>query len=158
MLKERNYRRARPSEKNHTKKPTVGFLIFGRYGKIFNVKVKKHTECVECESFARQVEQNRPPSFPTTARQADSTRMTAPPTDRISKHSRSFAPIGNSARFNFHSRNSLISRIGLLQVVDFHDIFRYFSWLWRSPFAVGLQFLKVQKQLMQLVDFHDSFR
>src|SRR5580698_278651 len=40
-------------------------------------------------------------------------------------------------------------RIGLLQVVDFHDISGYFAWV---------QFLKVRKQLMQLVDFHDSFR
>jgi len=56
------------------------------------------------------------------------------------------------------SRKSLISRIGLLQVVDFHDFSGYFSWLLWSPFAVMALLLEVQKQLTQLVDFHDSFR
>ena len=44
---------------------------------------------------------------------------------------------------------SLISRIGLPQVVDFHDSFTYFSWFSSRLF---------QKRLLQLVDFHDSFR
>src|SRR5580692_2587539 len=56
-----------------------------------------------------------------------------------------------------YGAKSLISRLGLLQVVDFHDISGYFSWVWR-PFAVALLFSKVQKHFMQLVDFHDSFR
>jgi len=77
--------------------------------------------------------------------------MTALPMNRISEHSRLLASIGGSVR------KSLICRIGLMQVVDFHDISRYFSCvLWRSC-AVLLQFLKVPKQLMQVVDFHDSF-
>jgi hypothetical protein len=53
---------------------------------------------------------------------------------------------------------SLIHRKGLLQVVDFHDIFTYFSWVSWRPFAVVFQFSKVRIRLTQLVDFQDSFR
>jgi len=76
---------------------------------------------------------------------------TALPMNRISKHSRLLASIGGSVR------NSLICKLGLMQVVDFHDISGYFSWfLWR-PFAVMVQFLKVRNRLTQVVDFHESF-
>ena len=51
-------------------------------------------------------------------------------------------------------RNLLISRIGLLQVIDFHDFSGFFSWFLSGPF----NFFKVQNRLMQVVDFHDSFR
>jgi len=44
------------------------------------------------------------------------------------------------------------------QVVDFLDFSGFFSWFLRRPFAVRVQFSKVQKQLMQVVDFHVSFR
>jgi len=157
---------------------------------------------VEGEAVARQCESNRPPSFSTTARQAESTQMdanswerdrlaapkrsdggpgrrgsglatrsekkdkdrdvfggtpntavetTAPPMDRISEHSRPFASIRGS------KRNSLNIPKRLTQVVDFHDISGYFSRFWWRPFAVLLQFSKVQNRLMQVVDFHDSF-
>jgi hypothetical protein len=35
------------------------------------------------------------------------------------------------------SRGLLMTKIGFMQVVDFHDIFRYFSWFWWRLFAVG---------------------
>ena len=76
-----------------------------------------------------------PPSFSTRVRQADATRRTALPADRISEYLRPFASIRGSMR------NSLIFWIGLMQVVDFHDIFRYFSRFLRRPFAVMLNFL-----------------
>ena len=78
--------------------------------------------------------------------------LVALPKDRISQYSRLLAFIRDSVR------KSLISRIGLTQVVDFHDISGYFSWFWRCSFAVMVQFLKVPKQLMQVVDFHDIFQ
>jgi hypothetical protein len=55
-------------------------------------------------------------------------------------------------------RNSLICRIGLTQLVDFHDISTYFHMVLVHPFAVLLEFLKVQNWLTQVVDFHDNFR
>ncbi len=47
--------------------------------------------------------------------------LTALPMNRISKHSRLFESIRGC------TRNSLIFRKGLMQVVDFHDSFTYFS-------------------------------
>jgi len=78
--------------------------------------------------------------------------LVARPTHRIAEHSRLLAYVRGFVR------NSLISRIGLVQVVDFHDISGYFSWCLRCPLAIPLQFLNVQDRLTQLVDFHDSFR
>ncbi len=85
-----------------------------------------------------------PPSFSTLARQAcanlwesDSPgrRVRSPAehiprcscrADRISEHSRLFESIRGS------KRNPLISKKGLLQVVDFHDSFRYFQHPFKS--------------------------
>jgi hypothetical protein len=55
-------------------------------------------------------------------------------------------------------RKSLICRISLTQVVDFHEFSTYFQWcLWR-PFTARPQSLKDQNRPIQVVDFHDSFR
>ena len=109
--------------KNHTKKPTVGFLVFGTCGKIFNVKVEMHTECVERKPVASRPGLNRPPSFSSSARQVDSKRTTARATDRISEHSRPFRPFASLPAAIVYF---LKLQKQLLQVVDFLDIFRYF--------------------------------
>jgi len=136
-------------------------LVFGASGKIFNMMVKEYMDNVESEVVVRQANSNRPPSFSTTARQAEWTRIyanlgerdrlgrsgvrlaprsgleettrdvfgetpntatetVALPTHRISKDSRLFASIRGSMRKSF------ICRIGLTQVVDFHDFSGFF--------------------------------
>jgi len=127
-----------------------GFWVFGASGRIIIVKVQKRTERVENEPVA------------SLGLDGDGTNYERPALRAVSAHREgALAVIRGSMRKSLISRvtlrNSLICRIGLTQVVDFHDISRYFSWFWR-PFAVVLRFLKVQKQLMQVVDFHDSFR
>jgi hypothetical protein len=64
----------------------------------------------------------------------DATRTSALPKELESGHGHRCASMGGSAFngcksliFNLTLRKSLIFKIGLTQVVDFHDIFRYFS-------------------------------
>jgi hypothetical protein len=73
--------------------------------------------------------------------------LTALPRNRISEYSRLFEFIRG------FMRNSLISKPGLMQVIDFHDFSGYFSW-----FAVTLHSLVFLNRLTQVVDFHDNFR
>jgi len=61
-----------------------------------------------------------PPSFSTTAQPTDAVNTTALPANRIAKHSRLSASIGGCI-FSFWKFQKQ-----LMQVVDFHDICRYF--------------------------------
>jgi hypothetical protein len=171
-------RRSKPSPKNHTKKPTVGFCCFDAYGKIFSVRMKKDMQAIEGEAVARQVHRNRKwtqmtanldsgglaapkrreagmtsrsaqgkkddrdmfGGTPTTADDPsplcfDATRTSALPKELESEHGHQCASMGGSAFngcksliFNLTLRKSLICKPGLTQVVDFHDIFRYFRY------------------------------
>jgi hypothetical protein len=128
-------------EKNHTKKPTVGFLPFNSSGKLIIVKVEKHTECAESNPVARQGNCNREwtqiianhwerdrlgrhgwrlanhihgiSSSDRAGRgtHAAATATVALPGNRISKYSRLFAFIRGSSPFRIRLCNSLISKI-----------------------------------------------
>ncbi len=77
---------------------------------------------------------------------------TALPTNQHSKHSRLFESIRGC------TRNSLIFRIGLTQVVDFHDFSAFFVVVPVASTGGCTAVLEVRIRLMQVVDFHDSFR
>jgi hypothetical protein len=134
-------------------------LVSGTSGKIFIVKVNEYTHCVEGEAVARQADRDREwaqiyanlgvrdrlgrrdwrlakhiPSFSFLAGARHETHPSATgtvvlPADRSSDHSRLFESIGGSLL------NSLIFWIGLTQLVDFHESFRYFSCLVESSLA-----------------------
>jgi hypothetical protein len=166
--------RSKPSQKNHTKKPMEGLWVFGTCGKVIIVKVEKHTDRVESESVASSwldSASQRP------IRVIRAIRGSLQKLDRGLHGFHGLTAVSgqsNRGRPNtflklrdlralcgetkLRSRKSLIFRIGLLQVVDFHYFSRFFLWCLWCPFAVVLRFLKVQQQLMQVVDFHDIFR
>jgi hypothetical protein len=91
-LRIRHYQQSAPSKKNHTKKPTVGFLVFGAYGRISIVKVEKHTDHVVGEAVAMS-------------------RL-----DGVSAHR-----VARLASIPGSKRKSLIPKAGFMQVVDFQD-------------------------------------
>jgi hypothetical protein len=152
----RNYHRFMLSQKNHTKKPTVGFLLFGASGKIFIVIVEKHTDRVEGKAVAISRLGKAPHRLIRVIRAIRGSLrkldhglhgfhglVPARPWLNSVMPGRTVAGQSNRGRPNtfsklralralcgetkLRSRNSLICRIGLTQVVDFHDIFRYFS-------------------------------
>jgi hypothetical protein len=170
-------RRADHPQKNHTKKPTVGFWCFGAYGKIFNVRMKKDRKVIEGEAVARQGNGNREwtqtdanldygclaalkrsnagvgscPALKERSKKGCVGRDTKHGGRSVSAALRrdkadrapnglDFAtwvsPLASFGRwagnfcklliFNLYLRKSLIFNEHLTQVVDFHDIFRYF--------------------------------
>jgi hypothetical protein len=144
-------RRGGGSKKNQAKKPTVGFWSFGAYGRIFIVRMKKVMQAIEGEAVARQRDcrcasvkkglkfwHGTIPLFPA---EASMTKQNFGFALRGGRRSLSKGSIGAAARavlagstsdshksliFNLDLRKSLIFKERLMQVVDFHDIFRYF--------------------------------
>jgi hypothetical protein len=111
-LQGRHYKQFRPIKKNHTKKPTVGFLVFGLSDKIFTVRIEKDIKVIECEAVAQQ-------AFVTTNIR-ESAQVLGGGFRVI------FVP---SRPFTSHPASILcFSKVQkqLTQVVDFHDSFRYF--------------------------------
>ena len=145
-----HYRRSGPFIKNHTKKPTVGFSVFGDYGNIFIVRLKLSMDDVVAEEVGRQVAPNRQlTQINTTFGERDRpgrcgprpatrsetqeryrdvfdqtpntpAKMTALPTHQISPHWRLFASIGGLMRQFWRFQPPLT------QLVDFHVYFTYF--------------------------------
>ena len=136
----RNYHRFMLSQKNHTKKPTVGFLLFGASGKIFTMIVNEYMDSVEGESVTISRLNKAPHRLIRTIRVV---RGSLQKLDHGLHGFHELAAVsgqsnrGRSSIFlklralrgetKLRSRKSLTTRIGLTQVVDFHDIFRYFS-------------------------------
>jgi hypothetical protein len=145
-------RRADHPQKNHTQKPTVGFWCLGAYGRIFGVRMKKDMKVFEGEAVARprgchraSVKKGLKFWDETAALFSEKTPTTMPKVgcsrpvwrrswlegligvDRRASLAFSTSRSRKSLIFNVQLRKSLISKPGLTQVVDFHDIFRYFS-------------------------------
>jgi hypothetical protein len=150
-LSARIFQRAGPLQKNHAKKPTVGFLVLGAFGKIFIVKVEKYTEHIEGESVASVRIANSSHRFISAIRVIRGSLQTW---DHGLHRFHGLAAISgpsNLGRPNaflklrarargetkLRLRPSWMTMIRLMQVVDFHYIFTYFSWFWWRPFAVG---------------------
>jgi hypothetical protein len=153
--------RHKPSEVNHTKKPTVGFLVFencckvvamidymsvegnGKSGRAF---VKARPSQLVADEVTRRSRASRTNCVlrgTLWVTGQPSTVIRNPPT-----HVGSYGATCAGCAVNWDAPNrgsciskSLILRIGLLQVVDFHDFSGYFSWLWWRAFAVLLKFL-----------------
>jgi len=143
-------RRAEHPQKNHTQKPTVGFCCLGAYGRIFNVRMKKDVKVFEGEAVARprgchRASVKKGLKFWNETAPLFSEKATMPnigcsrpvwrrswPDGLMGVDSRASLVFSTSISrksliFNVQLRKPLISKPGLTQVVDFHDIFRYFS-------------------------------
>ena len=160
-----NYHRLRPLEKNHTKKPTVGFLLFANCRKVVSMMKYKNISGKQKTGWA--CSEATPSQFVAAdvSRRSGRGRADCGGRDPLWTTDQSGMVILNPATLvgSYGAAcacraKSLICRIGLLQVVDFHDFSGYFSWCLRCMFAALLKFPKVQKQLTQVVDFHESFR
>jgi hypothetical protein len=141
------------SKKIIRKKPTVGFLVFGASGKMIIVKIEKHAGGVEGESAANS-RLDRAPHRPVRAIRSSLQKLdhgwhgwhglsVAParlisvvPSRTLSgqairRRPNTFLKLralrALRAESKLRSRKSLIFRIGLSQLVDFHAIFRYFQ-------------------------------
>jgi hypothetical protein len=147
----------KPLQKNHTKKPTVGFLVFGVSGKIFIVKVEKHTDRVEGEQVARQANCNR-----------ESTRILGSATVPValfgvSPNTLLFVSFPAGAGRGTHpaaTERSEQHKSGPprgLVALPMNRISKY-SRLFESIRGSRFPFVEAHKQLTQVVDFHDSFR
>jgi hypothetical protein len=152
LLHFRDKCRAEHPQKNHTKKPTVGFCCFGAYGRIFNVRMKKDMKVFEGEAVARPRDyyyyasmknglkfwnetaplfsEKAPTTMPNVGCSRPVWRRSWP--DGLmgvdSRPSLAFSTFSSrkSLIFNLDQRKSLIFKHDFMQVVDFHDIFRYF--------------------------------
>jgi hypothetical protein len=152
-LSVRIFQRGGPFQKNHTKKPTVGFWCFGCYGRIFIVKVEKHTEHIEGQPVASLPLDGSPHRliraihvirgslqkwdhglhrFHGLAARSGPSNLGKPNAFLKLRALRAFR-----GETPLRLRPSWMTMIRLMQVVDFHDIFTYFSWFWWRPFAVG---------------------
>ncbi len=169
-----NYRRLRLLKINHTKKPTVGFLPFTNWRKVISMMDYKNIS-------GKQTNGSRPPSFSTTARHAEWTRIYANlgERDRLAAPKRSvggpgrrvwrlaehilvcFLPSGagretHPAATGQAEQHKSGPRCGLV-ALPMNRISEYLRLL-AFIHAATLHSSKARNQLMQVVDFHDSFR
>jgi hypothetical protein len=152
LLPFRDKRRDDHPQKNHTKKPTVGFWCFGAYGMIFSVRMKKDMKVFEGEAVARPRDyyyasmkkglkfwNETAPLFsekaPTTMPNVGCSRPVwrrSWPDGLMGVDSRASLAFSTSSSrksliFRLDLRKSLIFKPGLTQVVDFHDFSRFFQ-------------------------------
>jgi hypothetical protein len=153
----RIFHRCRPLQKNHTKKPTVGFWCFGPSGKISCMNIEICADDIVGEEVARQANRNR-----------ECTRMDAKhwERDRLGRCGMRLAPRSGKKDTDREvlegTPNTAVdpsplrfdaTRTTALPIDWISEHSRLWASIrgWRSCFLIFLD------QLTQVVDFHDRF-